>query len=210
MRVLLLFFTQAEPGAPGYLSRRGESGAANLADTLGAFLAESLGVRLDLNFEARAQSLNEDLRWKAYRKQDTLGSAVTAALGLFEDALLMCGGSAATLKTAEAIATQFGLPVCVDERLDRAEDDIPKKGVLADGLTTLLDENLPEREKAPRAVLVGTSQKALLAWLSAHMDTEKLESMRAALSDVSQEEVLPAVFACGVERSHAGVTWYFD
>jgi len=44
---LVIFFSQSEGGAPGYLSQKGEDAALNLTDVLSAFLKDSLNLDLE-------------------------------------------------------------------------------------------------------------------------------------------------------------------
>ena len=210
MRVLFLFFTQAEAGAPGFLSRRGEDSAANLAESLGQFLENSLQVDLTSGLPARALSLAEDLRWKAHRSQASLPVAVLASLALFPQVLLISGAQVRSLKTSEVLASEMGIPVCVDERLDLCAADKPQNGALVDALAQLVGEWLPPGEP-PGAVLAATSVNALLEWLALHMDAEKHKSMAEVFFDVTEQGILPTVFACGMERhSNGSVQWVFD
>lgn len=212
MRILFLFYTQAESGAPGYLSRRGEDAAGNLCESLIQFLTETLSVDLQSGLEQRARSVDEDLRWRAFKKPEALGQAIGSTLALFPDVLLMAGQEERTLKTAERLASALALPVCVDQRIDANPDD-PKRrstGGLQDALTDLLQKWLQEAH-APRSVVVGTSKAALLDWLKDWTTPEKHEALQDTLDKVTAQDSCPTVFACGYEGlSGEQGTWLFD
>lgn len=204
MKILFLLYTQAEGGAPGFLSRRGEEAAGNLAQTLFGFAQDTLHIQVDAQYEARSKSLQEDLRWKAYKSAASLPQAIRAAHGLFSDVLLFSGEHFRTLKTVEPIAQMCALPVCIDARLDKCSDDKPQTGVLGDAIQELLDVHLPALESKPRCVWIATSQNALSEWLKPLMDDEKWESCREVLVQSTQNDTLPAVFACGYEKTADG------
>jgi hypothetical protein len=211
MKILFLLYTQAEGGAPGYLSRRGEEAAGNLAQTLFGFAQDTLKVDIDVDYERRTQSLQEDLRWRAYRSPSSLPQAVRASHELFGEILLLSGEHFRTLKTAEPVSQMCALPVCVDPRMDRSSDDKPLKGTLADALRELTDVHLATLASVPRCVWVATSQKALLEWIRPLMDLEKWESCREVMQQSTQNDLQPAVFACGFERSSDGTSrWVID
>ncbi|NBO38173.1 hypothetical protein EBU99_06290 [bacterium] len=210
MKILFLFYTQAEGGAPGYLSRKGEDAAGSLAQTLFGFAQDSLHIQLDSGFEQRARSLEEDIRWRTFKKSESLPQAVRAASQLFSDLLLLSGEHFRSLKTAEPVAQMCGLPVCVDIRLDRSADDKPSKGSLGEGLDDLLLSHLDNLAEKPRCVCVATSQGALLGWLKPLVDADKWQSICDVMVKTTAEDSLPAVFACGYEKTAQGPRWIID
>ncbi|NBX15755.1 MAG: hypothetical protein EBR09_00165 [Proteobacteria bacterium] len=211
MKILVLLYTQAEGGAPGFLSRKGEDAAGNLAQTLFGFAQDSLGIQLDSGHGDRIVSLEEDLRWKAYRTAASLPQAVQAAHRLFPDLMLFSGEHSRTLKTAEPVAQMSALPVCVDSRLDRCSDDKPQQGTLADALRDILSLHIDPLPSHPRCVWIATSQRALLEWLREHMDAEKWADCESVMSQSTQNDCLPAVFACGYEKTADGTPrWVID
>ncbi len=219
MKLLFLFFTQSEGGAPGYLSRRGEEAAESLADSLGQFLGQSLGVDVASGFDDRARSLEEDIRWRAFRSPASVGEAVAASLRLYSDVLLMAGGRERTLNTARAVSSRLALPVTVDARADGVPGEKGPSGVLADVLTDLVGppnigggEGWLTPAQAPRAVVMGTSVEALGAWLSTRLPAEQHASLVSALSNTTQDGLFPTVFACGFDRDETSGhhTWMFD
>ncbi len=210
MKILFLFYTQAEGGAPGFLSRNGEEAAGNLAQTLFGFASETLKLSLQDGFESRAQSLSEDIRWRAFKKPDAIAQAVGCASQLYPELLLFAGENSRTLKTAEPVAQACALPVCVDLRLDRSSDDKPRQGNLADAVKALIEihiENLPQK---PKSIWVSTSQKALLEWTSQLMSEEKWREFSDVFSKSTMQDTIPAVFACGYEKTAGGPRWIID
>lgn len=211
MKLLFLLYTQAEGGAPGFLSRRGEEAAGNLAQTLFGFAQDTLGLNIDEHSEVRSRSLEEDIRWRAFRSPQSLPQAVRAAHALFGDLLLFSGEHFRTLKTTEPISQMCALPVCVDPRLDRSSDDRPHSGTLADAMTDIINVHLHTLGEKPRCVWLGTSQRALREWLRPLMDEEKWQSCVQVMEQSTQNDLLPAVFACGYEKTADGAArWIID
>ncbi|MFZ9519280.1 MAG: hypothetical protein ACO3A4_02280 [Silvanigrellaceae bacterium] len=211
MKILFLLYTQAEGGAPGYLSRRGEEAAGNLAQTLFGFAQDTLLVNLDAEYEARTKSLQEDLRWRAFRNPSSFPQAIRAAHALFSDLLLVCGENSRTLKTAEPVSQMCALPVCVDPRFDRCSDDLPRTGTLTDALQDFVEKHVSDASNSPRCVWVGTSQKALKEWLKTLMDEQKWLECIEVLEQSTQNDLLPAVFACGYEKTaDSNPRWIID
>ncbi|MEY4065084.1 MAG: hypothetical protein RIR26_1292 [Pseudomonadota bacterium] len=210
MKVLFLFYTQAEGGAPGFLSRNGEEAAGHLAQTLFHFASESLQLPLEAELSQRLESLEGDIRWRAYKNQDSLPQAVKAASALYPDVLLFSGESTRSVKTAEPVAQICGLPVCVDARLDRASEDKPASGWLADAIEAVLRERFSELEKPPRSVWVATSQKALLEWTRQLMPAEKWSEFSDVFVKSCMGDTIPTVFACGYEKTAQGARWVVD
>lgn len=211
MKILVLLYTQAEGGAPGFLSRRGEEAAGNLAQTLFGFAQDSLGIQLDTGHGERVTSLEEDLRWKAFRTAASLPQAVRAAHGLFPDLLLFAGEHFRTLKTAEPVSQMCALPVCVDTRLDRCSEDKPQAGTLGDAISELLTQHIEPLQNKPRCVWIATSQRALTEWLKPLMDADKWSDCCSVLEQSTQNDLLPAVFACGYEKTADGTPrWVID
>ncbi|MCA2960214.1 MAG: hypothetical protein IOD12_08175 [Silvanigrellales bacterium] len=217
MKLLFLFFTQSEGGAPGFLSRKGEEAAEALAESLSTFVSDSLGLDLAVGFASRARSLEEDIRWKAFRSPGSQAAAVAASLRLFSNVLLLSGAKERTLQTAEALASGVALPVVVDARLDRAPGEKTAAGALAgalsDALAALLGVLDTDAHPTPQVVLVGTSLEALDAWLPDKMPPEALTAAREALSKATLGGLFPTVFACGFERGAPESprdVWLFD
>lgn len=69
MKILFLFYTQAELGAPGYLSKEGESAAETLAQNIAQFSVDALGIDL------QAENLKDSV---AHFVEDKPRSAKTA------------------------------------------------------------------------------------------------------------------------------------
>lgn len=205
MKTLVLLYTQAEAGAPGYLSRQGEDSAENLAQTLFQFAQETLKCPLEDTYEVRVQSLKEDLRWKAFRAPAALPQAIRAAQGLFADLLLFSGEHTRSLKTAERVAQLFALPVCVDARLDKSPDDIPppSAGTLAEGIDDLIRQHISTLEIKPRCLCIATSERALITWLKSHMDSERWSEFQETLKQSTANDSIPAVYACGLELTES-------
>lgn len=210
MKILYLFYTQAEAGAPGFLSRQGEESAGNLAQTLFQFANETLHLDLEAEFSSRAQSLAEDIRWRAFKKPDALSQAVHSASLLYSDLLLFSGEHTRSLKTAEPVAQAVGLPVCVDVRLDRCSEDKPAHGTLSDAMKTLEESLLAQLSPKPRCIWISTSQKALLEWTSTLMPPEKWQEFVDVFSKSTMSDTIPAVFVCGYEKTEEGPRWILD
>jgi hypothetical protein len=210
MKILFLFYTQAEAGAPGFLSRSGEEAAGNLAQTVFDFLTNSLGVEMESGSAHRAQSLEEDIRWRAFKSADSFPSALRAASGLYREVLCFSGESSRSVKTAEPVAQLCALPVCVDKRFDRGVEDKPRIGVLADAIETLVKELSSWSANHPRCVLIATSQTALLEWTALHMPQDKWNEFSAVFKQSTLEDKIPAVFACGYEGSESAAQWIFE
>ena len=210
MKILFLFYTQSEAGAPGFLSRNGEESAGNLAQTLFDFASETLKLPLDDAFEVRARSLAEDIRWRAFKKPESLEHAVRAASQLYPDLLLFSGESSRSLKTAEPVAQACALPVCVDARLDRCAEDKPRQGLLSEAIHDLVSTHVEGLVSKPRTVWVATSQKALLEWTASVMDQKKWLEFSEVFSRSTMNDTIPAVFACGYEKTAEGTRWVID
>lgn len=211
MKILFLLYTQAEGGAPGYLSRRGEEAAGNLAQTLFGFAQDTLSIQLDSGYDQRSQSLQEDLRWKAFRTPASFPQAVRAAHGFFSDLLLFSGEHFRTLKTCEPVSQMCGLPVCIDPRLDRCSEDKPANGTLGEAISDIIDQHIAPLENKPRCVWIATSQRALVEWLKPFMEEEKWTDCQQVLLQSTQSDTLPAVFACGYEKAADGSPrWVID
>jgi hypothetical protein len=210
MQLLFLFYTQAEGGAPGYLSRKGEEAAQNLTESLLQFLSSSLGINLETDFEKRAKSIDEDIQWRAFRRQESLGNAISASLRLNREVLLLLGAQDRTLKTTVALASHSALPACVDERLDESKANRKARGNLTDALKDLLLNHLSP-ELSPKVILVGTSLPALLEWLQSELPPDKYSECVDVLQKTSHEDTHPVVFAAGATRtSNSEVQWVFD
>lgn len=142
MKHLVLFLTQGEAGAPGYLSSLGDDGALSLAEHLKNFTA-SLGLDLDTGCAERAQAL-EALRASGHvdRPTQSTPTAPSTARGAppqsFEEGLatalrlcpqlLICSGtSVRSRKTLAPLVEHLALPVVLLDGLDAVEagDDEP-------------------------------------------------------------------------------------
>jgi|GEM_PF-618013 len=218
MKLFFLLFTPAEAGAPGYLSRQGEESAASLAESVFGFLTGSLGVDLDSGFAERARSLEEDVRWRLFRKPEQIGEAAMASLALEPNVLLVSGGHERTQNTAQALARRLGLPVCVDARAD-GHTVLGKKntGTLADTLASITSGEWTKEETPPRAIVVGTTREALEEWTGLLFSPDKHTQLKAILERTTKGGVFPSVFACGFESAEptstagkAEGTWIFD
>lgn len=210
MKILFLFYTQAEAGAPGFLSRNGEDAAGNLAQTLFNFASETLRLPLEAEMESRAQSLSEDIRWRAFKNPDSLSQAVQFASQLYPDLLLFAGEHTRSLKTTEPVAQACALPVCVDSRLDRCSDDKPNHGTLAGAMSSFDEKFLQNLPQKPRCIWISTSKKALLEWTATVMPEQKWKEFSEVFAKSTMEDTIPAVFACGYEKTAEGPRWIID
>jgi hypothetical protein len=102
------------------------------------------------------------------------------------------------------------LPVCVDKRFDRGNDDKPRIGVLADAIEMLINELNLWTENQPRCVLISTSQTALLEWTSMHMPRQKWDEFSEVFKQSTLDDKIPAVFACGFEKTGDSPKWIFE
>lgn len=209
MNSLFLFFTQSEGGAQSYLSRNGEASAANLADTISQFLIDTLQLDLMSSFEARAQSLNNDTIWRSFKDQSNLFGAAEAALQLEPNVLLLCGSHFRSQRTAEAIATQLALPICVDAKIDADPERSAKTSGLRDALSEWTTW-LASQPQSPRLILVGTSVLCLNQWLKHVLPAEKSNEAVALLNEMTAENTVPAVFAAGYDSKNLHNPWIFD
>lgn len=207
MNTLFLFFTQAEGGAKNYLSRKGDDAAANLAETIAQFLVGTLSLDLSKGFDARVKSLDEDLQWRAFKQQASLRNAAEAALNLEPTILVVSGGDWRSLKTAEAVATQLALPVCVDEKVD---GDFEKKQPGLKEALMVWEQWIATGVLSPKVVLVGTSLKNLTTWLEGKFEPEKFRNTKQILEESTQNDTIPAVFAAGTTGTNAHLEWIFD
>lgn len=210
MKILFLFYTQSEAGAPGFLSRNGEESAGNLAQTLFGFASETLKLPLDDAFDVRAQSLAEDIRWRAFKKPESFEQAIRAASQFYPELLLFSGEAIRSLKTAEPVAQACALPVCVDARLDRCSEDKPSQGILAEAVHDLIAKHVDTLSDKPRTIWIATSQKALLEWTASLMDANKWQEFSDVFVQSTLNDTIPAVFACGYEKTADGPRWVID
>lgn len=211
MKLLLLFVTQAQRGAPGYLSRNGEDAAANLAETLARFLGEQLRLDLESGFAARAASLAKDPHWKELGRPGALTEAFTASASLYPDVVLSSGADIGTMKTMEIVSSHFALPVVVHPGLDRdSRSDPPSKHLIAGALLEVLDALRTARTQA-RVVVVGTSRAALLEWLEGKIPKEQHVESEAAFTQLSGEDELPVVYTAALNGDpRDALAWLFD
>ncbi|NBW82732.1 hypothetical protein EBR21_13355, partial [bacterium] len=78
------------------------------------------------------------------------------------------------------------LPVCVDARLDRCSEDVPRSGTLAEALQDVVEKHVVDLQSCPRCIWVGTSQKALKEWLKTLMDEQKWSECVQVLEQSTQ------------------------
>lgn len=208
MKALFLFFTQGEAGAPEYLSRTGEQGAEAFAETISAFISESLKIPITANYSARAKSLNEDAIWRSFKQQTDFSNAMRASLQFYSEVLIVAGNDHRTLKTAETLAKCLALPICVDNRLDKYKESKPYIGNLTSSLIDLI-ENF-EENFCPKIVLVGTALKSLLEWVEAHKSLEEVQQFAEILTISSENDCIPAVFIAGMNKDGGNISWVMD
>ncbi|KAB8036767.1 hypothetical protein GCL60_13060 [Silvanigrella paludirubra] len=208
MKSLFLFFTQSEMGAPDYLSRTGEQGAETLAETIISFLSESLKIRILDNFEARAQSLNEDVLWRSFKEQSSFQKAVAASLSLYSEVLLLSGSDVRSMKTCEVLAKSLALPICVENRFDKHKKSEPQLGTLNDAMSTLF-ENIQE-ENCPKVFLIATSIESLIEWVQEKKVADYTDYFEKIIHLSSENNVIPTVFVSGLEKENNEFKWIFD
>lgn len=217
---LFLFVTQAEGGAPGYLSRLGESAVQNAVDNIETFLC-SLGLDVVSEREARQKALSQREDVEKVSGAGQQRDATRFALSVYHDVLLVSGEQMRSMKTSEGVAQRFGLPVVVDRRVDRSSQLTPAIGVLGDALRDLESDWLSEddvltssaRCAHPRVVIVVTALDALCEWvqaLSANLGrpTAGVE-LAAAFREASEHDTIPAVWIAGHSEGWPGV-WVSD
>lgn len=217
---LFLFLTQAEGGAPGYLSRLGEAAVQNAVDNMESFIC-GLGLDMASGREARQEALSQAEAVKRVSGAGQQRDAARFALSVHHDVLLLSGEHMRSMKTAEGIAQRFGLPVVVDRRVDRSSELTPAVGVLGDALRDLETDWLTERELSasssrlvhPRVVIVATALSALCEWvqsLSAHLGHGAAGAeLSSALHEASENDSIPAVWIAGHGEGWPGV-WVSD
>ncbi len=211
MRRLYLFVTQAEGGAPGYLSALGERAMENTIENLKGFLG-GLGLDFEVSRVEREAQLSNASAVSAVGEPGQQAAAVKFSLSVFGDVLLISGEHIRSMKTAEGISQEFVLPVVVDRRADRNRDSQPSVGTLADVLSDLEENWLSAhsqeegKSESPRLVLVLTSLETLGQWLETILPTDRLQPAVEALQEASEGDSVPAVFVVG--REQAG--WVID
>lgn len=206
MRRLFLFYTSAAAGAPGYLSRQGEQSAENLAETLYAFLTQTLELDLASEAEARANSLTNDLRWRLHRDQSKIESAIENSLAFFPQILLLSGASHRCIKTTEYLASALALPVVVDNGLDAPIKSPQSPSTLNESLIQL-NAKLNSGNLAPSVLLVSTSLEALSHWLKPQLSSDIFDAVSQSLVQASANDNQPAVVSCGFDAKSG---WIFD
>jgi hypothetical protein len=211
MQHLFMFVTQAEGGAPGYLSGLGDDAALNLAETLAEFVA-SLGIDLESGAGRRPGQLT------ALVNRDRLAhkQALRSAIEICPAVLLLAGASTRSTKTIQPFVEQLALPVVVDARLDISAPEYREKPALEGHLGVVLAHLMSSNESAledqgilrsvqlPKLVIVQTSLSALRHWLPDITDAERTHLLVSGLEEVSEGDRLPALFAAGFTGSAEG------
>ncbi len=210
----MLFLTQAEGGAPGYLSQLGEDGALALAETLSSFVG-SLGLDLSSGSKHRAGAL-EGLR-KAGQSAMSVEEGLRLAREICADVLVCSGGTARSQKTLAPFVESLALPTVLVESLDRAAPEGEEPG--AEGLAGLPLATGLERVfvatrdpgPAPRLVIVQTSLRAISQWLPKVLPEQGVvaAAMLRSLHEVSEGDRIPALAALGFEGPWPG-RWLLD
>jgi hypothetical protein len=211
MQHLFMFVTQAEGGAPGYLSGLGDDAATNLAETLAQFVS-SLGIDLEPGVSQRAGELS------ALVNRDRLAHkhALRSAIKICPAVLLLAGASTRSTKTIQPFVEQLALPVVVDARLDISAAEYREKpaleGHLGAVLSNVINSNEPGADaedgmqsvQLPKLVIVQTSLSALRHWLPEITDVDRSRMLVSGLEEVSESDRVPALFAAGFTGSAQG------
>jgi hypothetical protein len=205
---LYLFLTQAEGGAPGYLSRLGESGVENAVDNIESFL-QNLGLDLQCGLRERQELLGQSDRVQSVGGPGQQRAATLFALDVHPEVMLLSGEHIRSMKTVEGVAQRLALPVVVDRRVDRSSFATPVIGVLGDALKDLETQWLcaggpvdgSSVSGHPKVVIVATALEALAEWvqkLSSDRDRqEEGQALVAALREASEQDTIPAVWIAG-------------
>lgn len=217
MQHLFMFVTQAEGGAPGYLSGLGDDAALNLAETLSQFV-ESLGIDLGSGAARRMAQL------EAMTNRESLAhrAALRSALEICPEVLLLAGDSTRSTKTIQPFVEHLALPVVVDKRTDVSVTAYRDKPALEGHLGTVLSHIMENHGPVgsvesgydqgggspslllPRLIIVQTSLAALRHWLGEITDPECARLLVAGLEKVSEADRLPALLAAGFEGPAPG------
>ena len=208
MKSLFLFFTQSEIGATDYLSRTGEQGAETLTETIISFLSDSLQIHILKDFEARAQSLKEDVLWRSFKDQNDFQRACKASLSHYPEILLLSGNDIRSLKTCEVLAKGLALPICVDNRIDKHKNSKPYIGTLNEVIVTLIEKM--DEKNCPKVFLVATSFDALLEWVKEKNIEDYSDYFEKVLKLSSESNTIPTVFISGLEKDKDHFKWIFD
>ncbi|RDB35180.1 MAG: hypothetical protein DCC88_11440 [Spirobacillus cienkowskii] len=208
MQSVFLFYTQAELGAPGYLSRTGEQGAETLAETVFSFLTEGFGINIEQNFEKRSTSLSQDEIWKSFKDSNSFAHALSASSDFYQDVLIVAGSHSRTLKTSEYIAKILALPVSVDDRLDKYINPNYQSGTLIDGLNNLV-KVLPS-VKSPKVILVATSLMSIVEWVKSLKLKNYSNDFEKILMHSSENDTIPSVLIAGFTNEAGKEEWLID
>jgi hypothetical protein len=193
MSKLVLFFTQADTGAPGYLSQKGESDSQLFASSAFAFIHDSLGVNLVDQMDNRITMVSALAR----KPSNDLQQAIADSAAICPDVVLFCGANPASKLTASAVAAQFAIPAIQDMRVDAFDT---KAHVSASPLQDFFDDIFLKKFISAKLILIGTSMDSLIHWMSAQ-EPGKAESLRQLMTEC---QGLPAV-TCGYDQH-----WIFD
>jgi hypothetical protein len=212
MQHLVLFLTQGEGGAPGYLSRLGEDGAISLAETLEQFL-KGLGF----NFEDGAAQRSAGLYAIGPAEKVSFEVSLAAALGIYGEVLVCSGASTRSRKTLEPLVEHLVLPVVVVDGLDVSAtqaQELRKDVDLAASLPRIFDQNESTGKSGigpplPRLVLIQTSLAALGEWLVGASEPSVAGALVDSLREASEGDRVPVLAALGYEGPWPG-RWIID
>ena len=209
-KILFLFFTQAEGGAPGYLSRKGEESAFHFTKSLRGFFIDSLGLPIEEEFEARVKSLSSNPKWKELKQSSKRSEAIKESISLFP-ILVTCGGNPRTLRTAELVSQEFALPVSIDERLDDEKSLEKGENPLQKTISFLMEE-MTKAKRFPKLILLGVSLPVLATFLKHEMKDNDYSIAMKHLQEGSYDNTAPAGLIGGLEfeEETKSFKWVFD
>lgn len=209
MRHLILFVSEGESGAPGYLSQLGEDGAANLAESLKLFVA-GLGIALP-----RTEG-GLDSQPKSFKSPSEAASHEP-------NVLVLASTGVRSQKTAEIWTKHLGVPAYFEECLNESASPVNEPGSIVpntvaggSGISRCLEkifqqDALPgaSRFSLPPLIIVQSSLQSILAWVEQYAPPDLQTSILESLQISSESDRIPALLAVGYEGPWPGI-WLFD
>ena len=199
MKTLFLFVTQAQNGAPGYLSSLGEQCAENLAENLVDFFEKQLSLDLQKDFEERAKVLNHDPKWKTFKTEQHYLNSINESLKLYPKVLFLCGTHYLSQKTILPLAERLALPVNLHAHFDIFDEK--KQDEHTDKLNLILEKTLQfiaTENLYPHICLVITNIHTLTHWIES-LQIKNPQQVVDSLNENSNNNSQPVVFICGCE-----------
>lgn len=205
---MVIFFTESEAGAPGYLSKKGEMSARTLSESLELFVKNSLAINIDKNHASRLERINENI----LKDHKDVSLSLRECYLFFKEIFILSGVTPSLKNTSQILGEKLAIPISLSHELKDTVSQDSKKYCPISKVLKEVFQFIKKEAPLLKLILLCAPLHDLKSFLKDKVaDPIKYKNLLRSLDEVTQEKSISTAFISGVElHKEKEETWILD